>query len=181
MDIYKHKFTKLQNEIFSLLCFKAGEKLNKREISKILGVSPTAIAKALPPLKRNDLVEIKKVKDMNLIYVELNRNNSKAIELKRVENLRFVYESSLPEFLEEKFPGCTVILFGSYSRGEDTKTSDIDIAVIGVKSKEVNLEEYEKRLGKEIIINFYASFKEIHIYLKSNILNGITLSGAVRL
>ena len=65
--------------------------------------------------------------------------------------------------------------------GEDTNTSDIDIAVIGRKEKMLHLREYEKILNREININFYNSWKEIHEHLKNNILNGILLHGYVEL
>lgn len=181
MDIYKLKFTRLQIEIFKLLCIKAGEKLNKRQISKLLKVSPTAIAKSLPLLEKENLVKIIKNKGINFTSIELNRDNQKTMLLKRVENLGFIYESGLMEYLENEFPGGTTILFGSYSRGDDTITSDIDIAVIGRKDKEVNLTKYEKELQREIRINFYPSFKEIHKHLKENIFNGIVIAGSVEL
>ncbi len=181
MDIYKLKFTRLQIEIFKLLCIKAGEKLNKRQISKLLKVSPTAIAKSLPLLEKENLVKIIKNKGINFTSIELNRDNQKTMLLKRVENLGFIYKSGLMECLENKFPGGTIILFGSYSRGDDTTTSDIDIAIIGRKDKEVNLTNYEKELQREIRINFYPSFKEIHKHLKENIFNGIVIAGGINL
>ena len=118
---------------------------------------------------------------MNLNIIQLNRENLRAVQLKRVENLRAIYESGILEKLEEDFAGSTIILFGSYSKGEDTNKSDIDIAVIGRKDKIIDLLVYEKFLKKEIIINFYPSFKEIHKNLRENIFNGIVLSGGIEL
>jgi predicted nucleotidyltransferase len=97
------------------------------------------------------------------------------MQLKRVDNLKQIYESGLADFLEKEFAGATIILFGSFSRGDDTINSDIDIAVIGRKDKLINLEQFKKMLAREIRINFYPSFKEIHLYLKSNLLFGITM------
>lgn len=179
MDTYKLKFTKLQNEIFRLLCIKAGSSLNQRGIARLLGVSPTAVSKSLPALEKEGLARIEKSRTMNLILVELSRESPKAIDLKRTENLRLVYESGLADFLDKKFPGCAVILFGSYSLGEDTEKSDIDIAVIGSKRKEVDLAKFEKLLERNINMQFYEDMKRIDKNLKSNILNGITLSGVV--
>lgn len=188
MDIYKLRFTRLQIEIFKLLCIKAGEKLNKRQISKLLKVSPTAIAKSLPLLKKEELIKIITNKGINLTSIELNRDNQKTMLFKRVENLRFIYESGLSEFLYDEFSGNTIILFGSYSKGEDVcfgerddRNSDIDIAIIGTKGKEVDLTKYEKELQREIRINFYPSFKEIHKHLKENIFNGIVIAGGIEL
>lgn len=180
MDMYKLKFTVLQMEIFRLFCMKTGEKINQRQIAGLLGVSPTAVARALPILEKEKLVRISRG-TTKLHFVELNRDSQKALELKRVENLRLLLESGLPSYLEEHLPGCTIILFGSYERGDDTVKSDIDIAVVGAGDKKLDVAEYEKRLEKEIRINYYKTLKDINRYLKSNILNGFTLSGGIEL
>lgn len=174
--MYKLKFTKLQNGIFRLLCIKAGMSLNQRGIARILQVSPTAVAKSLPGL--NALIKTEKSRTMNLTSIELNRDNPKAIAFKRIENLKQIYESGLIEFLEEKFPSCTIILFGSYSLGEDTTNSDIDIAVIGSKIKKIQLTKFDKLLERIIILHFYDNLK-INENLKQNIINGVTFHGTV--
>src|SRR3989344_1853034 len=179
MDIYKLKWTILEQEIFSLLCIKAGEKLSQREIAKILNVSPTAVSNSTKKLKDSNLIKIEKTKTIN--FISFNRDEQKAIELKRAENLKNIYLSGLSDYLEKELAGATVILFGSYSRGEDTNTSDIDIAVIGRKDKMLELEKYEKILNRKINMNFYNSWQEIHKHLRNNILNGILLHGGVEL
>ena len=179
MHIYKLKWTALQAEIFSLLCLKAGEKLSQREIAILLKVSPTAVANAIKKLKESDLIQLEKTKTIN--FISFNRDGPQAIELKRVENLKNIYTSGLSDYLEVELAGATIILFGSYARGEDTNTSDIDIATIERKDKMLHLEEYEKILNRRINVNFYNSWKEIHKHLKNNILNGIVLHGSVEL
>ena len=181
MDTYKLKFTILQQKIFRLLCIKAGEKLNQRQIAKLLKVSPTAIAKSIPKLEKENLIIKEKQKNMNLNLIMLNRNNKISMQLKRTENLKLIHEAGLNEFLEEELPGATIILFGSYSRGDDTTSSDIDIAVIGRKEKAIILGNFEKRLERKIILNFYPSLKEVHKELKENLCNGIVLSGGIEL
>lgn len=186
--MYKLKWTRLQSEIFRLLCIKAGQTLNLRSLARSLKVSPTAVSQALSGLEKEKWVTIKRSKTINLLSIELNRDNPKAVQLKQVENLKMIYESGLADFLYNKFPGCTIILFGSYSRGEDVyfgegvdNNSDIDIAIIGIESKEENLNKFEKVLERTISINYYKSWKGIHKHLKDNILNGILLSGGVEL
>ena len=184
--MYKVKWTRLQTEIFRFLCIKAGQNFNLSEIAKSLNVSSTAVSKALPELEKEDLINVKRSKTMNLMSIELNRDNEKAIGLKRVENFRMIYESGLIGFLEDKFPGAAIILFGSYSRGEDMlvkgekgQDSDIDIAIIGRKEKNIELGEFDKKFEKKISVNFYDSFNKIHKHLKDSIFNGILLSGSV--
>ena len=83
--------------------------------------------------------------------------------------------------MEKEFAGATIILFGSYSRGDDTTSSDIDIAVIGRKDKNIKLTDFDKDLERTIFINFYPSFKEIHKHLKENLFNGIVLAGGIEI
>lgn len=177
-NIIKLKFTSLQQEILRFFFKKAEESYNARQLATALKVSQTAISKSLPLLKKNKLVTIKK--ESGRLSIKLNRENQQIFEAKRTENLRTIYDSRLLEFLEDKFPGTTIILFGSYSRGDDISTSDIDIAIIG-QEKTVNLKKFEKTLSKEIILNFYPTFKEIHKNLKENLCNGIVLSGGISL
>lgn len=188
MDMYKIKWTKLQAEIFRFLCIKSGQSISLRGIARSLKVSPTAVSNALKEIEKEGLAKVQKSKAINLLSIELNRDSKKAIEMKRAENLKIIYESGLSDFLFEEFPGCTIILFGSYSRGEDTwvgeteeNRSDIDIAVIGTKGKEINLVKFGKLLERIVNINYYDSWGKIHKDLKDSILSGILLKGSVEL
>lgn len=176
--MYKLNFTKLQSSVFRLLCIKSGISLNQREISIELNVSPTAVSKALIGL--NYLLKIKRNPRMNLISIELNRDDENVINLKRVDNLKQIYESGLIAHIEKHCFGSTVILFGSYSLGEDIEKSDIDIAIIGSNRKMIGLDMFEKIFNRDINLNFYNNFK-MNKELLSSILNGITLSGVVEL
>jgi len=181
VKIYEFKLTNLQQKILRLLFVKAGISLNALNIAKTLSVSQPAVMKAIPFLEKKNLIKIKQDKESRRWDIQLNRDNHKVMDLKRVDNLKLIYESGLADFLEGEFAGATIVLFGSYSRGDDNFRSDIDFAVIGVKDKFFNLEKYEKIFGKKININFYNSFKKIHKNLKENIFNGIILYGGVEL
>ena len=115
MDIYKLKFTVLQQEMIRFLAIKAGKSFPARRIAQALNVSPTAIAKALPYLEKEKLITIIKDKESKRLAIEINRENPKVIAKKRILNLELLYESGLVEYLSEQFPAKTVILFLSYS------------------------------------------------------------------
>ena len=181
VNIYKLKLTNLQQEILRLLFIKTGTSLNQRNIARLLSVSQPAVMKALPKLEKENLIKIKQDKESKRWAIELNRENHKAMQLKRADNLKQIYESGLNDFLEQEFAGATIILFGSYSRAEDIINSDIDIAVIGRKDKMIDLSKYEKILERTININFYESFDKIHKHLKENLCNGIVLVGGFEL
>jgi predicted nucleotidyltransferase len=181
VNIYKLKLTTLQNEILRLLFVNVGNNLNAHQISKILNVSQPAISKALPLLENNRLINIKKDKQTNRLSINLNIENHEVIWLKRTDNLKQIYESGLCQYFYNLLPQTTIILFGSYSFGEDTINSDIDIAIIETNYKEIDLKKFEKILERKIILNFYESFKKIEKHLKNNILNGILLKGDINI
>lgn len=175
-----NKLTLLQQDILRLLFIRNAEQLNQNRIAILLKVSQPAVKKALPKLEKLNLITKEKDKESKRWSITLN-NTKQTKNLKRVDNLKQIYESGLIEYLEDNFPGSTIILFGSYSRGEDTIYSDIDIAVIENKDKLIKLEIFENILERQININFYKNWKEINTYLKNNILNGIVLAGGVEL
>jgi predicted nucleotidyltransferase len=180
MEQYKLKLTRLQNEILRFLMINAGRGFNLKRIAENLEVSLTAVSKSLPELQLQKLIEVSKNLETKHLKIEL-KEDKKIIQLKRVENLKQIYEFGLVDFLEEKLMGATIILFGSYSRGEDTLNSDIDIAIIGRKEMSIDFDKYEKLFKREIRMQFYKSFKNIHKNLRENLCNGILLSGAIEL
>jgi len=177
----KYKLTNLQENILRFLFMQVGKSFNARRLAQQLDVSSPAISKSLLGLKKENFVSIKKDKESKQLRITLNRKNPLIIGLKRAENLRLIYESGLDMYLEEKFPGSTIVLFGSYSTGNDYYNSDIDFAIIGSKSKDVDFRKFEKLLEKEIRVNVYKSWKGINKNLKSNILNGVVLEGGVEI
>src|SRR3989338_959633 len=178
---YQLKLTGLQQGILKLLFIKAGISLNQRQVSQILEVSPPAVMKALPKLEKGNFIKLQQDKETKRWSIELNRYNPRAMQLKRVDNLKNIYESGLADFLEKEFAGATIILFGSYSRGEDIINSDIDMAIVGRKDKLLDLIKYEQILERKINLNFYETFHKVHKHLKENLCNGIVLIGGIEL
>ena len=180
VNVYKLKFTVLQQEIMRFLFVRAGESFNARRMAERLGVSPPAIAKALPELEKEGLIKIKKDAESGRLAIELNRDGAEVILLKRVENLKLLYESGFVKFLHDKIPGETAILFGSYSTGEDTVGSELDIAIIGKESK-IETKEFEESLERKIALHFYPDLKGMDKRLRRDIVNGIVLKGGIEL
>ncbi len=174
----KLELTSLQIAILRELFIKTGSIINQRQLALVLNVSDPAIKKALPLLQKLDFIKVRKDQRLS---ISLNTDNHKVLQLKRVDNLKHLYESNFVDFLEKELAGSTIILFGSFSRGEDTVNSDIDIAVVGRKEKKLILSEYEKQFERIININYYDSFQKIHKNLKENLANGIILIGGFEL
>ena len=181
VNIYEQKLTNLQQKILRVLMIKSGISLNALNIARAINVSQPAISKSILYLVKENYILVEKDKESGRFAIQLNRENPFVMQLKRIENLKLIYESRLANFLEKEFAGGTIIIFGSYSRGDDTINSDIDFAIIGRKEKLIKLDKFEKILERKINISFYNSFGDIHKNLKENIFNGFVLFGGVEL
>lgn len=181
VNISKLKLTTLQNGILRILFINSGNPLNAHTIAQFLKVSQPAVSKALPILEKESLIIVKKDARSKRLSIEINREDHQIIWLKRADNLRQIYETGLVQFLYDNMPQATIILFGSYSSGEDTIKSDIDLATINIKYKELDFKKFEQILERKIIVNSYESFKKIDKHLLNNILSGIVLKGAIDL
>lgn len=171
----------MQQEILRLLSVRAGTTLNARAVSMSLNVSQPAVSKALPQLEKEGWIKVEKDKDSKRLSISLNRDNHLVVWMKRADNLKQVYDSGLAQHIYDNLPGATVILFGSYAFGEDTVNSDIGLAVIGAKKKDIDMEKFEKILERVINISYFESFRKIDKHLLNSILNGIIIKGAVNL
>ena len=181
VNICKLELSLLQQRILSHLFIHAGMAFTAHALANGLNVSQPGIAKALPALEKKALITVQKDRQSGRLAIEMNRDSIEVVRFKRAHNLMQVYESGLARFLEDSFPGAAIILFGSYSRGDDTATSDIDIAVIGRKEKALDFSSYEKALARKIIVNYYDNLPAVHKALRENICNGIVLAGGISL
>ena len=173
--------TSLQRALFSLLCKTAGSRINQRALAARLKVTPAAVSKALPGLEERGLILVKKQGAMNLKEVELNRDDHHVVQLKRIENVREIYGSGLLDALAERYAGSTIVLIGSYARGEDTVRSDIDLVIIGSKEKAVDLQVFEKMLERPVRITYVRSLSSLSPEFRESVINGIVLEGGLRL
>ncbi len=97
-------------------------------------------------------------------------------------NLMMIGEAGITRDIENLYNARAIILFGSYRKGDDIETSDIDIAVEVLDQKELRIQEFLilKEFGyrKNVKVNLYLfSRKKIDKNLFANIANGILLEG----
>lgn len=148
-----------------------------REISRRIKVSYPSVRNYIKELERENFIEKKKKYGDELYFA--NRESKKFKNFKIYYNIDLLYSSGLIEYLNQKIGYPTIIIYGSYSKGEDRKDSDIDLVILDKKVK-LDLEEYEKKLGREIHVLFFESLKKIeNENLKLNIANGIVLEGDI--
>lgn len=98
-------------------------------------------------------------------------------------NLGLIYENNIVELIRGKYQQArTIILFGSYRKGDDIEGSDIDIAVEISGATELMIdpafqfEEIGYRRDVKVNLHIFSRSK-IDINVFSNIANGIILDG----
>lgn len=148
------------------------------DISKNVGLAHTSVKKNLNKLIKlgiiNELIEKKGHRKFPIYKANINTKIFK--KYKSICNIAFILESNVIDFIEEKLMPKSIVLFGSYKRGEDIEGSDIDLFV-ECRKEELNLEKFEKKLGRKIELHFNENFTLFPKELKNNIINGIVLSG----
>ena len=140
-----------------------------KEISRKIKLAHTSVKKHL--LMLIELGFIEKSRGELFEGYKARRENPEFIFYKKISNLILLKESGLIDKLKEKYPQA-MIVFGSYNKGEDIETSDIDI-FIDSKPLKINLEKYEKYLSR----NIHLIFMREEGSLKESIKQGTILFG----
>lgn len=148
------------------------------EISKKAGIAHTSVKEHLKTLKKVSIIEesIEEKGRRKFPVYKANINNKEYREYKKIYNLLQLKESKLIDFLKDHLMPKSIVLFGSYQKGEDTEDSDIDIFV-ECKEEEVDISKFKKQLDRNIQIHFKENIKKYPNELKNNLVNGIVLEG----
>ena len=147
-----------------------------RELSRELKLAMHTVISTTDILAKEGLII--KTKGKALTKVIANRENPGFINYKRAYNLEKIYDSKLIDYLISSYNNPKmIILFGSYSKGEDTEKSDIDMAVATSKKTGLDIKKYEKELKRGISIH-EIDLAKVSREFKNNLHNGIVLEGS---
>ncbi len=146
------------------------------DLAKESGVRKSNIGNILDKLYKEEIIIVEKL--AKIWRIRANQGSTNFIKIKVVYNMHHIYQSGMVEFLNEKYGNPkSIILFGSFRRGEDTSKSDIDIAIEMEDAKEYKIVELEKEImGRKTNLHLF-NRKVIDKNLFNNIANGIVLSG----
>ncbi len=150
-----------------------------RELSRKAAVAPPSVKNYLRELQKEKLVVQKKGRRRGHPAYYANRDDKNYKFYKKINCLARIRESGLLSELQEKSMPSAVVLFGSAARGEDTEHSDLDL-FIGASEQKIKMKKYEKELSRKINLFFEPEFGALSKELKNNIINGIILSGYLK-
>ncbi|MCK4927804.1 MAG: nucleotidyltransferase domain-containing protein [Candidatus Aenigmarchaeota archaeon] len=156
-----------------------GEGFQLREISRATVLAPTSIKRYLEDLLKEGLIIKSEHRIHHYPVYWANRASENFRSLKKMDIIFNIQKSGLLAYLQDKCMPDTIILFGSASKGEDIKESDIDLFLL-CKETKLNLEPYEQQLKRKINIFYCSNFGTLSKELKNNIINGDILSGYLK-
>lgn len=115
--------------------------------------------------------------------ISCDQNHIYNLSRKIPYHLNLVYESDIMEAVHELVPNVrTIILFGSYRKGDDIESSDMDIAaeIVGDNKYKIIEVGIIPQLGyrQNVPVNIHVfSRTQINLNLFANIANGIIIEG----
>jgi predicted nucleotidyltransferase len=147
-------------------------------ISKRINLAHTSVKNNLLTLIELKIVKKKSVYfgDKPRFLYTANKGHQSFKQYKTIHNLDRIKSCGVIEYLVDICQPNCIVLFGSFSKGEDTKDSDVDLFVESSRNK-IDLSKFEDIIGRKIEIHFKENFIGYPNELKNNIINGITLYG----
>lgn len=153
-------------------------KLRVRQIEREVGIPLPSAIRYVKELEKENILKSSKI--ANIIVYSADRSSKNFLLEKKLFNLKQLYSSGLIDFIVEEFSNPTMILFGSYSKGEDLEESDIDLYIETNSKKKIHFEKHEKKLQRKIQCFVYRNIEKVeNKKLANNIVNGVTLNGFV--
>jgi len=168
----------IKNKIMEYFFINPTIKLRVRQIERVLNIPLPSVIRYCKELRKEGILKVVKIGDV--VFYTSNRGNEKFFLEKMLFNIRHLYDSGFVSYLRRELSNPTIVLFGSYSRGEDIESSDIDIYIETPSKKQIDVRRFEKVLKRRVQIFRHKNLKEIgNKELVNSIINGIVLNGFI--
>ncbi len=103
---------------------------------------------------------------------------------KTIFNLYRIKQYGLIDRLINLYSPETIVLFGSFAKGEDIEESDIDLLILNAhQSTEIipeDITKYKKRFSRSINLHFLLSLEKSSSEFKNALANGVVLYGYLK-
>lgn len=169
----KHMFDTQNRRLIAETIFVYPEKtFHLRGLAEESSVSPSTTSRILEEFEEKGLVNIKRDLKMEIKAAQTQGFR----DFKTSYNLWKLAETGLISQIEGEAVPEAIVLFGSYSRGEDNSESDIDVAVINGREAAIDLERFEQELKRKINLHTIEP-EQADENFKETLANGIVLRG----
>ena len=172
------KLKDIKTELKEYFFLYPSAKIRVRQIERAIKAPLHSVIRYTKELEKGRILKSSSI--ARVTFYSADRISATFLLEKKLYNLRSLFSSGLVDFLVQELSNPTLVLFGSYARGEDIETSDIDLYVESAKKELPSLAKFEKKLQRKIqLFKFKDISKVENKELANNIINGITLNGFV--
>ena|SRR3989344_2589587 len=155
-------------------------KLRVRQMEREIKIPLPSAIRYTKELEQEKILKSTVIANVN--FYSADRTSDTFLLEKKLFNIKYLFSSGLINNLIEELSNPAIIVFGSFSKGEDIEKSDIDIYIESPTKKQVNLEKFERKIGRKIQIFIYKNINEVNNKnLANNIINGTILSGFIKI
>src|SRR3989344_9137367 len=102
-------------------------KLRVREIERTLKLPLPSVIKYCREYEKESVLMT--IRIGNVVFYTADRGSEKYVLEKKLFNIKTIHESGLIENLRQELNNPSIVLFGSFVRGEDIEESDVDLYV----------------------------------------------------
>ncbi len=153
-----------------------------RKLAKETRQSTTAVVSAVRDLNKFKIVKLDKT-DLTT-NIKADTESDAYMFYKKIFNLYRLERYLIIEKLKETFQAETIVLFGSFAKGEDIEESDIDILIITNRKEKKGFSDFleicEKGLNRKINLHILPSLQNSSKEFKNAVANGIVLHGYLK-
>ena len=155
-----------------------------RMLEKDTGFSTTAVIDSVNKLKEFGIIQVAETPLTTNIKANLESEAYRFYKL--IFNIYRLKRHGFVNNLVDSFNNPeTIVLFGSFAKGEDIEESDIDILVISFNEPNEHLKKavsiFEKEMNRRINIHILNSLEKSSNEFKNAVANGIVLHGYLKL
>lgn len=155
-----------------------------REVARITKKNPVTVKRMLAEQVKSRVLRLK-IERRFYLY-SANTENPDYKSMKRQYNQFKLIKSSLIDSIKREFNLPTIILFGSYEKGEDNENSDVDIFILTETKKEIGLIKFERKIKRRIQLHIFShkqfkALKSKNRGLFNSIINGTRIYGELEL
>ena len=143
--------SKSKVRILRLLFLHPAREYTEREIAKHIGMSPNTVNLTLSDLRDHHVLRYKRIGKTHAYSTDKNSAIFPILRRSFKEE-RGLRNDLIKTIKNHSTKAISVILFGSYARGEDTSESDLDLLIITDNKKDAGREITE--LGDELTTKF---------------------------
>lgn len=151
-------------------------RINVREYARIRKMSPPSASKRLQEFEREGL--LCQEKERGYIFYVAKREGTVFQQLSKIYWSLALEKAGVLDEIEKTCIAPIIVLFGSLSKAEVKKDSDVDLAVFTTSERKINIERLERKLKRKLQVFYFKDRKEVKgEELLNNVLNGHKLRG----